>query len=94
MRYLIPLAESVYKLNLLGLSIGFKWSFIGQRMLYLIEFVKFNVDRLANFKTYLLRFIMGFIWLLWSFIGSNSLYLTNTIYWADMAFLKVAIIIR
>ena len=91
MRYLIPLAESVYKLNLLGLSIGFKWSYIGQKMPQLLGFTKFSVDRLANFKIYLLGFIMGLIWLLWSFIGSNSLYLTNTIYRDDMAFLKVAI---
>ena len=88
MRYLIPLSESVYKLNLLGLSIDFKWSFIGQKMPYLLGFTKFSMDRLANFKTYLLGFIVGLIRLLWSIIGSNSLYLTNAIYWADMAFLR------
>ena len=94
MRYLIPLSESVYKLNLLGLSIDFKWSFIGQKMPQILGFTNFSVDRLANFKTYLLRFIMGLIRLLWSVIGSNSLYLMNATHWADMAFFKVVLIIR
>ena len=88
MRYLIPLAKTVYKLKLLGLSIVFKWSYIGQKMPQLLGFTKFSMNQLANFKVYLLGFIMGLIRLLWSIIGSNSLYLTNTIYWADMAFLR------
>ena len=94
MRYLIPLSESVYKLNLLGLSIDFKWSFIGQKMPHLLGFTKFSMNRLANFKTYLLGFIVGLIRLLRSFIGSMCLYLMNTKYRADMALLRVVISIR
>ena len=81
-------------LNLLGLSIDFKWSFIGQKMPHLLGFTKFSMDRLANFKTYLLGFIVGLIRLLWSIIGSMCLYLSNAKYWADMALFKVTISIR